>query len=104
MGQGNSMPTVDGFSREEISRLEKRFHKLDLDRSGSISATEFLSIPELKDNPLVQRVVDVLDLDLSGDVDFKGKTAEAQCIFAVNPDDNITCIVHKHHLLAITVQ
>ncbi len=53
-------------------RLEKRFHKLDLDRSGAISVKEFLSVPELKDNPLVQRVVDVLDSDLSGEVDFKG--------------------------------
>ena len=54
-------------------RLEKRFHKLDLDRSGAISVKEFLSVPELRDNPLVQRVVDVLDSDLSGEVDFKGK-------------------------------
>ncbi len=29
-------------------------------------------MPELKENPLVQRVVDVLDSDLSGEVDFKG--------------------------------
>jgi hypothetical protein len=34
---------------------------------------EFLSVPELKENPLVQRVVEVLDRDLSGEVDFKGK-------------------------------
>ncbi len=34
---------------------------------------EFLSVPELKENPLVKRVVDVFDDDLSGEVDFKGK-------------------------------
>uniref|UniRef100_A0A0K2UG31 EF-hand domain-containing protein n=1 Tax=Lepeophtheirus salmonis TaxID=72036 RepID=A0A0K2UG31_LEPSM len=71
MGNGTSMPDVDGFSREEISRLEKRFQKLDLDRSGSISVGEFLSVPELKENPLVKRVVAVMDSDLSGEVDFK---------------------------------
>ena len=54
-------------------RLEKRFHKLDLDRSGAISVKEFLSVPELRDNPLVQRVADVLDSNRSGEVDFKGK-------------------------------
>jgi len=43
------------------------------DRSGSVSVGEFLSVPELKENPLVKRVVDVLDDDMSGEVDFKGK-------------------------------
>ena len=72
MGNGNSLPNVEGFSKEEIAKLEKRFLKLDLDHSGTISVGEFLSVPELKENPLVQRVVDVLDSDLSGEVDFKG--------------------------------
>jgi hypothetical protein len=42
------------------------------DRSGSVSVGEFLSVPELKENPLVKRVVDVFDDDMSGEVDFKG--------------------------------
>ena len=62
------------FSEVSNFRLEKRFHKLDLDRSGAISVKEFLSVPELRDNPLVQRVADVLDSNRSGEVDFKGKT------------------------------
>ena len=74
MGNGTSLPKVEGFSAEEVSRLEKRFQKLDLDHSGSISVGEFLSVPELKENPLVKRVVDVFDSDLSGEVDFKGKS------------------------------
>ena len=73
MGNGTSLPKVEGFSAEEVARLEKRFQKLDLDHSGSISVGEFLSVPELKENPLVKRVVDVFDSDLSGEVDFKGK-------------------------------
>ena len=72
MGHGHSLPEVEGFSREEVSRLEKRFQKLDLDHSGTISVGEFLSVPELKENPLVKRVVDIFDEDLSGEVDFKG--------------------------------
>lgn len=71
MGNAHGLPDVEGFSREEVSRLEKRFHKLDLDRSGAISVKEFLSVPELRDNPLVQRVADVLDSNRSGEVDFK---------------------------------
>ena len=73
MGHNSSLPRVDAFSPEEVQRLEKRFHKLDLDRSGTISMREFVSVPELKENPLVKRVVEIFDSDLSGEVDFKGK-------------------------------
>ena len=54
MGQNSSstQATSDVFSSEEVQRLEKRFKKLDSDASGSISIAEFISIPELKENPL----------------------------------------------------
>lgn len=71
MGQNSSLLEVDGFSPEEVQRLEKRFRKLDEDRSGSISIGEFVSIPELKENPLVKRLVEVFDSDQDGEVDFK---------------------------------
>lgn len=57
---------------EEIKRLGKRFRKLDLDNSGSLSIDEFMSLPELQQNPLVQRVIDIFDTDRNGEVDFKG--------------------------------
>lgn len=57
---------------DEIRRLGKRFKKLDLDNSGSLSVAEFMSLPELQQNPLVQRVIDVFDRDGNGEVDFKG--------------------------------
>lgn len=62
---------------DEIKRLGKRFKKLDLDNSGSLSVEEFMSLPELQQNPLVQRVIDIFDTDGNGEVDFKGKT---QCL------------------------
>jgi len=58
---------------EEIKRLGKRFRKLDLDNSGSLSIDEFMSLPELQQNPLVQRVIDIFDADGNGEVDFKGR-------------------------------
>jgi len=72
MGNKNSLPleAVDGFSGEEVARLEKRFRKLDLDHSGTISAGEFLSLPELKENPLVKRVVAIFDQDNNGEINF----------------------------------
>ena len=58
---------------DEIKRLGKRFRKLDLDNSGSLSVDEFMSLPELQQNPLVQRVIDIFDTDGNGEVDFKGE-------------------------------
>jgi serine/threonine-protein phosphatase 2B regulatory subunit len=34
---------------------------------------EFMSLPELQQNPLVQRVIDIFDQDGNGEVDFKGE-------------------------------
>lgn len=65
------MEAVDGFTAEEVSRLEKRFRKLDKDQSETLSVEEFLAMPELKENPIVQRVVQVFDADHSGELDFK---------------------------------
>jgi len=59
------------FDPDEIKRLGKRFRKLDLDNSGSLSIDEFMSLPELQQNPLVQRVIDIFDADGNGEVDFK---------------------------------
>uniref|UniRef100_A0A1I7VUZ7 Calcineurin subunit B type 1 n=1 Tax=Loa loa TaxID=7209 RepID=A0A1I7VUZ7_LOALO len=55
----------------ELRRLARRFKKLDLDGSGSLSVDEFMSLPELQQNPLVQRVIDIFDEDGDGEVDFR---------------------------------
>ncbi|KRX93569.1 Calcineurin subunit B type 1, partial [Trichinella pseudospiralis] len=52
---------------EEIRRLARRFKKLDLDGSGALSVEEFMSLPELQQNPLVQRVIDIFDTDGNGE-------------------------------------
>jgi hypothetical protein len=38
-------------------RASCRFRKLDGDGSGTLSLQEFMTLPELKQNPLVKRVV-----------------------------------------------
>ena len=57
---------------DEIRRLGKRFRKLDLDGSGTLSVEEFMSLPELQQNPLVQRVIEIFDTDGNKEIDFKG--------------------------------
>ncbi|XP_013395931.1 calcineurin subunit B type 1 [Lingula anatina] len=73
MGNETSLPLelCSTFDADEIKRLGKRFKKLDLDNSGSLSVDEFMSLPELQQNPLVQRVIDIFDEDGNGEVDFK---------------------------------
>ncbi|KAK8392847.1 hypothetical protein O3P69_013106 [Scylla paramamosain] len=73
MGNEASLPMemCSNFDADEIRRLGKRFRKLDLDNSGSLSVEEFMSLPELQQNPLVQRVIDIFDADGNGEVDFK---------------------------------
>ena len=72
MGGKNSIPieAVDGFTPDEVARLHKRFRKLDKDSSDTLCVEEFLALPELKENPLVQRVVQVFDADNNGEVNF----------------------------------
>ncbi|OQV15884.1 Calcineurin subunit B type 2 [Hypsibius exemplaris] len=65
------MEMCSTFDADEIKRLGKRFKKLDLDNSGALSVDEFMSLPELQQNPLVQRVIDIFDTDGNGEVDFK---------------------------------
>ena len=55
------MEMATNFDAEEIKRLGKRFKKLDIDNSGSLSVDEFMTLPELQQNPLVQRVIDIFD-------------------------------------------
>ncbi|XP_007544224.1 calcineurin subunit B type 1-like isoform X1 [Poecilia formosa] len=54
----------------EIRRLGKRFRKLDLDGSGSLRVDDFMSLPELQQNPLVRRIIDIFDTDGNGEIDF----------------------------------
>lgn len=58
------------LTETQILRLYKRFAKLDKDRSGSISREEFNSIPALASNPLVDRVLAVMDTTGDKCVDF----------------------------------
>lgn len=62
------MFTVDS---EEIRRLSKYFKKLDLNNDGELSVDEFMSIPELQQNPLVRRVIEIMDEDGNGQIDFR---------------------------------
>ncbi|KAG5505825.1 hypothetical protein JKF63_05161 [Porcisia hertigi] len=54
----------------QVQRLYKSFAKLNKDKSGKITREEFNSIPALASNPLVDRVLAVMDTDGDSTVDF----------------------------------
>eukprot|EP00795_Rhopilema_esculentum_P003249 gene3249-1575_t len=76
-----------GVDSDEIRRLGKRFRKLDLDGSGTLSVEEFMSLPELQQNPLVQRVIEIFDTDGNKEIDFK-EFIEGISQFSVKGDKN----------------
>jgi len=76
-----AMKTISEFTDDDLNRLHRRFRRLDTDKSGALSITEFLAIPELEHNPLVSRVVATFDSDGSGEVDFS-EFIESLSVFA----------------------
>eukprot|EP00762_Andalucia_godoyi_P001888 ANDGO_06023.mRNA.1 Calcineurin subunit B len=73
------------FTSKEIKRLYKRFKKLDRDGSGTITADEFLMIPELAVNPLRARVISIFDTDKDETVNFK-EFISALSVFSAKGD------------------
>merc|ERR1711935_318955 len=90
MGNDQSLPLemCSHFDPEEIARLGKRFRKLDLDNNGALSVEEFMSLPELQQNPLVQRVIEIFDQDGNGEVDFR-EFIEGVSQFSVKGDKQL---------------
>ena len=58
------------FSERELQKLYKNFSKIDRDKSGTLEPAEFFEIPELANNPLVKRVIAVLDRNNDGNISF----------------------------------
>lgn len=58
------------FTEKELKKLYKNFSEIDKDKNGSLEPEEFFDIPELAQNPLVKRVIDVLDKNKDGSISF----------------------------------
>ena len=58
------------FTKNELKILYKNFVDLDRDKSGMIEPHEFFDVPELRDNPIVQRVISVFDKNNDGKISF----------------------------------
>jgi serine/threonine-protein phosphatase 2B regulatory subunit len=70
MGNVNQTENNVDFDKNELKILYKNFVKLDTDKSGTIEPNEFFDVPELKDNPIVQRIISVFDKNGDGKISF----------------------------------
>lgn len=66
-------------SETELKRLWRRFKKLDKDNSGTLTADEFLSVPELACNPLLERVIAIFDTNKDDEIEFKVGMCSRSC-------------------------
>jgi len=75
---GNQISTSDQnvnakdikFKERELKVLYKNFISLDSDNSGLLEPNEFFDIEELKDNPIVNRLISVFDKNNDGKISF----------------------------------
>lgn len=78
---GNSALTLDhdevttlseatGFTANQVAMLFQRFQALDKRRIGKITKEDFLAIPELHINPLVDRILSLFDEGGTDEVNF----------------------------------
>eukprot|EP01132_Coremiostelium_polycephalum_P006147 gene6147-7657_t len=57
-------------SDSELKKLYRRFQMLDKDGSGTLTTDEFLSIPDLALNPLLERVLQIFDENKDNEIQF----------------------------------
>jgi len=67
----DDLQLTTNFTEEELKRLHRRFKKLDRDGSGTLTTDEFLSVPELAGNPLLERVFAIFDTNKDEEIEFK---------------------------------
>jgi Ca2+-binding EF-hand superfamily protein len=58
------------FNKNELSALYKNFKNLDTDGNGLLCKDEFFDVKELKDNPIVNRIISAFDVNKDGQISF----------------------------------
>jgi len=61
---------ASNFSEQELKKLYRRFKLLDKDGSGTLTTEEFLSIPDLALNPLLERILQIFDKNKDEEIQF----------------------------------
>lgn len=73
MGSVNETTNNNGeitLNKKDLCRLYQRFKRLDQTGSGEISPEDLLDIPSLSSNPVIKRIVQVIDTNENGKISF----------------------------------
>jgi serine/threonine-protein phosphatase 2B regulatory subunit len=62
--------TVINFNKQELKILYKNFMQMDTNQNGLLDPDEFFDVPELRENPVVQRIITVFDKNNDGKISF----------------------------------
>ena len=66
---GKNQPQIN-FDKKELNILYNNFMSMDSNKNGLVEPDEFFDVPELKDNPIVQRIITVFDKNGDGKISF----------------------------------
>ena len=58
------------LNRKDLCKLYKRFKRLDKNGTGEISPEDLLDIPSLNSNPVIKRIVEVIDTNENQKISF----------------------------------
>lgn len=58
------------FNKQELKVLYKNFVSMDSNQNGLLDPEEFFDVPELRENPVVQRIINVFDKNQDGKISF----------------------------------
>ena len=67
---GNALPNSIHFNKQELKILYKNFIQMDTNNNGLLDPDEFFDVPELKENPIVQRIITIFDKNNDGKISF----------------------------------
>lgn len=69
-GEQQELLQAANFSERDIRKLYRRFRALDTNQNGELDPHELFDVPDIADNPLVKRVIDIFDTNSDGKVSF----------------------------------
>ncbi|KAJ3433658.1 protein phosphatase 3 regulatory subunit b alpha isoform type 1 [Anaeramoeba flamelloides] len=66
----NEFSKTTGFTKTQITKLYEKFMILNTQKNGRVSYQEFLNIPELASNPILERVISIIDKNKNQFIEF----------------------------------
>ncbi|CAG9335240.1 unnamed protein product [Blepharisma stoltei] len=78
------------FNQKELKRIYRRFARLDHEEKGWVSVDDILTLPELTNHPMRDRIARMMTIDMGEVIDFK-LFVETISLFSdrLNPEEKL---------------